>query len=108
MNNLTKSLSRAVAVFAGGIAVWLLLVSMAGQSAAALSPALWVMLMGLYIIAFSVTAFWVHRRSVVGVAIEDSRSRRRPSFVIPVISTITLMIFIVAHSESNPVIWAMG
>ncbi len=108
MNNLIKSLSRAVAVFAAGVGVWLAVVAMAGQSSAALSPALWVLLMGLYIIAFGVAAFWMHKQSIAGLAIEDNRARRRPSFVIPVISTITLMIFIVAHSGNDPVIWTMG
>lgn len=108
MNNLVKSLSRAAAVFVGGVGVWMALVAMAAQSSSTLPPALWVMLMGLYIIGFGVAAFWMHKHSISGLAIEDSRARRRPSFVIPVVSTITLMIFVVAHSGNNPAIWAMG
>lgn len=108
MNKLIKSLSRALAVFAGGVGAWLFLVTLASQSGVALSPPLWVMLMGAYIIAFSVMAFWIHKRSIAGLVFEDSHSRRRPSFVIPVISSITFMIFIVAHSGNNPAIWTMG
>ncbi|HET6587115.1 MAG TPA: hypothetical protein VFG67_05015 [Oleiagrimonas sp.] len=108
MKNFSKSFSRAIALFLAGVIAWLALVSLADQSIVHLPPVGWVMVMSLSIMAFAAAAFWMHRRSIAGLPIEDHRARRRPSYIIPVISTIVFMMFVVAQTGGNPAIWAMG
>lgn len=108
MSAFYKSFSRAIAVFAVGFLSWLAIVSSANHSILSMGPAHWVMVMGLFVMLFSATAFWTHKRSIAGMAYEDSRKRRRPSFIIPVISSITYMVFVLAWTGGNPAVWAMG
>lgn len=108
MKNFRKSFSRAIVLFIVGVLAWLGLVGLADRSILHLPPVGWVMVMGLCIMAFAAAAFWMHRRSIVGLPIEDHRARRRPSYIIPVVSTIVFMMFVVAQSGGNPAIWAMG
>ncbi len=107
MNPLGKALTRNLLALVGGIGAWLAFVAMATDSSMYLPPAALVILMALYIIGFGLVAFRVHARSVAGVPFEDARERRRPSLVIPAVSTITLMIFIVGYAGSHPVIWTL-
>lgn len=107
MQNLGKSLSNAFLVLAGGIGAWLGFVTMATESAMYVPPAALVIVMALFIIAFAAVAFGVHTRSVAGVPFEDSQQRRRPSLVIPSVSTIALMIFIVGYAGSHSAFWTL-
>lgn len=107
MNHLSKSLTHNLLVLAGGALAWLGFVTMATDSAMYLPPPALVILMALYIIAFGAVAFRVHSRSVAGVPFEDSQHRRRPSLVIPSVSTIALMIFIVGYAGSHSAIWTL-
>lgn len=108
MKNFNKSLSRAIAWFIAGVVAWLFLASLAEQSILTLPPVAWVMVMGLCIMSFAAVALWVHMHSVAGLPLVDKRQRRRPSFIIPVISTIVFMVFVVGSSGGNPAIWTMG
>lgn len=108
MKHFNKSFSRALVLFIAGVLAWLGLVSLANRSILNLPPVAWVLVMGLCIMAFAAAAFWMHRRSVAGLPIEDHLARRRPSYIIPVMSTITFMVFVVAQAGGNPAIWAMG
>ncbi len=107
MNLVGKSLVRSFLVLAGGALAWVAFVSVATESSIHLAPALFVTLMAMYIIAFGMVEFGVHAKSVAGVPFEDEHERRRPSFVIPAVSTIALMIFVVSHAGSHQAIWAM-
>lgn len=108
MKNFSKSFSRAIILFIAGMLAWLGLIHLAEQSILTLPPVGWVIVIGLYVMAFAAVAFWMHKRSIAGLPIEDHRSRRRPSYIIPIISTIVFMIFVVAQTGGNPAIWAMG
>lgn len=103
MNALPKTLGQGAAVFVAGAIGWLAVVSMTLQSAP--SPTLLVALMTLYIIGFTAAAFTVHMNTVAGLPFEDANEHRRPSLVIPVVSSIALMIFVVGYVSSHPTIW---
>lgn len=107
MNLVGKSLMHSLLVLAGGVLVWVAFVAFATESSIHLAPALFVTLMAMYIVVFGMVEFGVHAKSVAGVPFEDEHERRRPSFVIPAVSTIALMIFIVSHASSHQAIWAV-
>lgn len=108
MNPLRRAVSHCLVALAGAVGLWLAFIAFASQSALAMPPAVMVMLMTAYIIAYAVVAFLVHWRSVAGVPFEDDNDRRRPSMVIPTVSTIALMVFVVSYAASNPAIWTLA
>lgn len=105
MNALVPSLVRDLLCFAGGVALWFAIVALAGHTTQlGLSPVFWVMAMGVYIVAFAMLGLWVHARSLRRANVRN----KQPTFMIPVVLTIVLMIFMVGHVGGNPAIWAMG
>lgn len=107
MNPLGKCLTHGLIVLVGGMLAWLGFVAVATDSSMYLPPSALVIVMAMYIITFAIVAFRVHARSVADVPLEDALERRRPSMVIPAVSTITLMIFIVGYAGSHPAIWTL-
>lgn len=108
MKTLTETVSNNLLVLAGGAGAWLGIMAFAAQAGLSIAPVGLVMVMAGYIIAFSVLVFFVHGRSVAGLPFEDDDAHRRPSLVIPSVSTIALMIFVVGYATSHPTIWTMA
>lgn len=104
MGNLIKSFSRDIAVLIAGVIGWLIFVALVRNVVVGLPPALWVIFIALYLLGYSVFAFWVHGRPL-RPAVPSPRHEHhiRPTLMIPVMAAIALMIFVVAHSGVIPV-----
>lgn len=107
MNHLMKSLLWDGAVLALGLLAWIGFIGYGSDAGWYISPPMLVLLLMTYIIVFSVIAYWVHKRSVAGLAWEDEHERRRPSLTIPSVSIIVLMIFITVWIVRHQAIWTL-
>lgn len=107
MKQLSKTLFRDLAVLAAGILLWVGFVAFGADASWYITPPMLVILMMLYIVLYSALAFFVHRRAVAGIPWEDEHERRRPSMVIPSVTTIVLMIFVVAWIVQHQAIWTV-
>lgn len=104
MGNLVKSFSRDVAVLIAGAIVWLIFVALVRNAVVGVPPAIWVIIMGLYMIGYSLFAFWVHFRPLTpAVPSPGHPHHSRPTMMIPVMACIALIIFVVAYSGVIPV-----
>ncbi len=104
MSNLIKSFSRDVAMLVAGGIGWLIFVALVRNAVVGMPPALWVIIIALYVSGYSLLAFWVHGRPLRPV-LESSRHVRHigSTVMIPTMACIALLIFVVAHSGVIPV-----